>query len=236
MQSLASIMQLLQNTADPARIEGMKKFAIGNNNMLGVSMPQVRAIAKQVGKNNAMALALWDTQIHEAKILATLLAEPKLFTEANCDAWIHAFDAWDVCDQACSNLFTKLPFIEQKIMQYHSHSSEFVKRFAFAQIAYCAVHWKKKEDDYFLQFLPFIIQQSTDSRNFVRKAINWALRSIGKRSLYLNDFAIATCETLLESNNKTATWIANDTLKELTSTAKQDRLMLLQKRKNESRN
>jgi 3-methyladenine DNA glycosylase AlkD len=231
MFTLLSALSELHQFADPQRIIAMKKFAIGGENMLGISMPQVRAVGKKIGKNNELALQLWDTQIHEAKILASLLAEPNLFTIANTDNWIHDFDSWDVCDQCCSNLFIHLPFIEQKIYQYQSDTLEFVKRFAFAQIAYCAVHWKKKEDDYFLQFLPMIIAESTDKRNFVRKAINWALRSIGKRSLYLNDKAIATCEALLELNNGTANWIANDALKELISIAKQSRLIYLQNKK-----
>jgi 3-methyladenine DNA glycosylase AlkD len=231
MYNTKSIMALLQQNGNQHRIAQMKKFAIGNNNMLGVTMPAIRKMAKQIGTNHELAILLWRTKIHEAKILASMLADPKKFTEANIDEWIFDFDAWDICDQCCGNLFIHLPFIEDKIMQYAAHEQEFVKRFSFAMIAICAVHWKRKEDEYFLQFLPLIIQQSEDPRNFVRKAINWALRSIGKRSLYLNDAAIACCETLLVTQNKTAQWIAKDAIKELTSPAKQNRLMVLEKRK-----
>jgi 3-methyladenine DNA glycosylase AlkD len=231
MYSVKTVIDLLESKADEYRLVSMKRFAIGNNNMLGVSMPAIRLIARQIGKNNSLAILLWRTKIHEAKILASMLAEPKIFSEANADEWIFDFDSWDICDQCCGNLFVKLPYLEQKIFEYIAHDQEFVKRFSFAMIAVCAVHWKQKEDDYFLQFLPHIISQSTDSRNFVRKAVNWALRSIGKRSLALNDPAIACCETLLASTNKTANWIGADALKELTSSAKQDRLMVLESRK-----
>jgi 3-methyladenine DNA glycosylase AlkD len=222
---------LLIEHGDDNRIIQMKKFAIGNNNMLGVSMPDIRKIAKQIGPNHETAINLWRTNIHEAKILASMLADPNQFTEENIDEWIFDFDAWDVCDQCCSNLFIHLPFIENKVFQYATHKQEFVKRFSFAMIANFAVHWKKKEDGYFLQFFAIIILQSTDSRNFVRKAVNWALRTIGKRSMVLNDAAITCCETLLASENKNAKWIAMDALKELTSTTKQDRLIVLEKRK-----
>jgi 3-methyladenine DNA glycosylase AlkD len=231
MYNTKCIIELLQKNGDEKRVLQQQKFAIGNNNTLGVTMPAIRKIAKEIGTNHALAMSLWRTKIHEAKILATMLVDAKLFTEADADEWIFDFDSWDVCDQCCGNLFIKLSFIEQKIFQYAHHEFEFVKRFSYAMIAICAVHWKKREDNYFLQFLPLIIQESIDQRNFVRKAINWALRSIGKRSVLLNDHAIACAETLLEMQNKTAHWIANDAIKELTSIAKQERLMVLEKRK-----
>jgi 3-methyladenine DNA glycosylase AlkD len=224
MHTLQSALQLLNEYADENRIAAMQKFGIQSAKMLGVSMPNIRAIAKTIKRNHVLAIQLWDTQIHEARILATILADPKKMTEALVDAWIHDFDSWDVCDQCCSNLLKHVPFIHQKIQQYYTAESEFVKRFAFAMIAVAAVHWKKIDDQHFEQYYPMILSQATDKRNFVRKAVNWALRQMGKRSAGLHAQALECCDQLYALQNSTANWIATDAVKELESDAKRKRL------------
>jgi 3-methyladenine DNA glycosylase AlkD len=224
MHTLQTALAALHQVADPSRIAGMQRFGISSQQMLGVSMPAVRQIGKTIGRNHAIAIQLWHTQIHEARILATILADPKQMTEAVVDEWIHDFASWDVCDQCCGNLFKKVPFITDKIIQYHTAETEFVKRFAFAMIAVAAVHWKKTDDAFFLPYFPMIISQATDKRNFVRKAINWALRQMGKRSAFLHAHALDCCDQLLAMQNSTATWIATDAVKELESEAKRNRL------------
>jgi len=228
MYTTAKVIQELQQLATTDRQAKAKYFGVQVDSLLGVSMPDIRALAKKIGKQHQLALALWDTNIHECRILAGMLADEKLFTPKDADKWIHDFNAWDICDQCCCNLLYKLPFIKEKIKQYYNAPQEYVKRFAFAMIAVGAVHWKKVDNDFFEEFYPMIIEQSYDDRNFVKKAINWAVRQIGKRNLQLNDKAIALCEQLLVQNNKAATWIAKDALKELTSAEKQTRLMNLE--------
>jgi 3-methyladenine DNA glycosylase AlkD len=225
MYTTAQVIQELKNLGSADRLEKAKYFGVQADTMLGVSMPDIRALAKKIGIQHSLALALWDTNIHECRILASMLADAKLFTPQDADKWIHDFNAWDICDQCCCNLLYKLPYIKEKIKQYYNAPQEYVKRFAFAMMAVGAVHWKKVDNDFFEEFYPMINEQSYDDRNFVRKAINWAIRQIGKRNLQLNDKAIALCEQLLTQNNKAATWIAKDALKELTSAEKQTRLM-----------
>jgi 3-methyladenine DNA glycosylase AlkD len=225
MHHLQSAIQLLESIADENRIEGMKRFAISSPNMLGVSMPNIRKIANQIGQNHAVAIQLWHTQIHEARILATIIADPMQTTAKLMEEWIHDFATWDICDQCCCNLFKKLPELSnQKIHQYYNADAEFVKRFAFAMIAVAAVHWKKTDDIFFIPFFPMIISQATDNRNFVRKAINWALRQLGKRSAFLHAKALACCDELYLLHNSTANWIATDAVKELESDAVRKKL------------
>jgi 3-methyladenine DNA glycosylase AlkD len=209
------IIMQLQANASPHDVKMQAHFGIKGSNTMGVRMPQIRSIAKPYRKDNALALAMWETKVHEMRIMASLIAEPQIFTETTCDHWIHDFDSWDVCDQVCSNLFRYLPYIDKKIMQYKDAPQEYVKRFSFAQIAYNAVHYKKTEDDFFKQYFPVILAAATDDRNFVRKAVNWALRSIGKRNAYCKQMALDCCFDLYALENTTATWIAKDAEKEL---------------------
>jgi 3-methyladenine DNA glycosylase AlkD len=216
MQALVKkIIAQLQEHASHSDTKMQAHFGIVGANAMGVRLPQIRSIAKAYKKNNALALLLWDTNIHEARIMASLIAEPKIFTKQDCDKWIHGFDSWDVCDQVCSNLFRFLPYINDKIIQYQNAPEEYVKRFAFAQIAFNAVHHKKVPDDFFKQYFAIIIAAATDDRNFVRKAVNWALRSIGKRNNYCKQMALDCCFDLYALENKTAIWIAKDAEKEL---------------------
>jgi 3-methyladenine DNA glycosylase AlkD len=212
---LYQAIELLKAKADSNRIAGMARFAINGNNMMGVSMPDLRAIAKQIGKDHSLAVALWETGYHEARICATLIAEQLKCSPQLMDAWTNDFATWDLCDQACSNLFIKTNFAETKVLEYVQSDREFVKRTAFSLIAYMACHYKEHPDSFFAPYLQLIKDHATDDRNFVKKAVNWALRGIGKRNKRLCDAALICSYELLETNNKTAKWIAKDAIKEL---------------------
>ena len=202
----------------------MARFGINPENTYGVSIPNLRRIAKEAGKGHALAGKLWASGIHEAKILASMIDEPQLVTEEQMEVWVGAFDSWDVCDQVCMNLFDKVPLAWQKISDWSEREEEFVKRAAFTLIACLAWHDKKTTDEKFVGLLPVIVKGATDERNFVRKAVNWALRHIGKRNLNLNKAAIETAEEIRGIDSKAARWIAADAIRELTGEAVQKRL------------
>ncbi|MDO8524715.1 MAG: DNA alkylation repair protein [bacterium] len=218
------VVKKLKQKASAKNIEGMARFGISSKNTLGVSMPVLRLMAKEIGKDHKLALELWQTEIHEARILAGLIDVPELVTKKQMDIWAGGFDSWDVCDQACMNLFDKTLFAFAKAKEYSQKEKEFVKRTGFALMASLAVHDKKAKDSQFVEFFPFIVKASQDERNFVRKAVNWALRQIGKRNLTLNKQAIKVAKEIQALDNKTARWIANDALRELTIQAIQKRL------------
>lgn len=206
----------LQEHASPAYLAGMARFGIDSSKAIGVKLPIIRKMAKAIKKNHELALELWETDIHEALILATLIADPKHLTEKQMDHWTHHFYSWDVCDQACGNLFVYAPFVLDKIAEYTTSEQEFVKRAGFVLMAEFAVHQKKAVDGILIAFLPTIEREAWDDRNFVKKAANWALRQIGKRNTMLRKVAIDCAERILEQNTKAARWIAKDALKELT--------------------
>lgn len=218
------ILKHLHSRANPENVQGMARYGIRPANPLGISMPELRALAKQIGKNHELALQLWTSGIHEARILACLVDLPAAVTEAQMEDWVKDFDSWDVCDQCCGNLFDRTALAYQKAAEWSAREEEFVKRAGFALIAWLALHDKKAGDAPFLEFLPLIRRESVDPRNFVKKAVNWALRHIGKRNLRLNRAAIQTAREILEIEAKSAKWIAADTLKELTSEKVQERV------------
>lgn len=202
----------------------MARFGIQARQALGVSMPVLRGIAKTIRRNHALALELWDSGIHEARILASLVAEPDQMTRAQAQRWVSDIDSWDVCDQCCSNLFDKTPHAWSLPPEWCGHSGTFVRRAGFVMIAVLAVHDKKASDDRFEPFFSLIRKGALDERNFVKKAVNWALRQMGKRSLRLNRLAQREAHVLQDINTPTARWIAADALRELTSAAVQVRL------------
>ncbi len=215
MNDCEFILSELHALSDPVYRQKMLRFGIDNSKALGVSMPKVRNLAKQIRKSQALSLELWETGIHEARILASIIGEPKLVTEHQIDAWVDDFASWDVCDQACGNLFVKTPYFKSKVFEYSRAEKEFVKRAGFVLMAEAAVHLKKEPDETFLEFFPVIEREAWDNRNFVKKAINWALRQIGKRNALLYEQAIVTAENILAQQNKKANWIALDALREL---------------------
>lgn len=218
------ILKKLKSLSDPEAVAGMARFGINPKNTYGVSIPDLRRIAQETGKNHALAQELWNSGIHEARILAGMIAEPALMAEAQMEKWVRDFDSWDVCDQVCSNLFDKTGFAYQKAVEWSKRKEEFVKRAGFVLMACLAVHDKKAEDKKFERFLPIIKNGASDGRNFVKKAVNWALRQIGKRNLNLNKLAIKTARDIQKMGSKSAKWVASDALRELADKKVQKRL------------
>jgi len=224
MKMIDDILNQLRAFATPERRAGMARAGINNSAALGVRLPELHQLAKTVGKNHALALQLWDTGIHEARILASLIADPKQTTTEQMNAWAQTFFSWDVTDQCAINLFRKTPQAYEMVETWSHQEAEFVKRAGFALMATLAVHDKKAEDSTFSAFFPLIEEAASDSRNFVKKAVNWALRQIGKRNLQLNQQAVECAKRLQQQESRSAQWIAADALKELTSQTIQTRL------------
>ena len=205
-------------------LEGMKRYGINVENALVISIPKLRALAKRIGRDHEMALKLWDSGIREARILACLIDDPEAVTEAQMERWANTFESWDVCDQCCSNLFDKTRFSYSKALEWSGSKKEFVKRAGFVIMASLAVHDKGDTNSKFLTFLKVVEGASPDDRNLVKKAVNWAIRQIGKRNKTLNNAAIATAERMKNSDSKATRWIASDALRELNSPKVQGRL------------
>jgi 3-methyladenine DNA glycosylase AlkD len=211
------ILQKLKSLSNPENVKGMARYGINQKNNLGISIYQLRPLAKEIGTNHALALKLWDSQIHDAKLLACFIDDPKKITADQMDAWAEDFDSWDICDQACTSLFDLSPLAYEKVYQWADHEKEFIKRAAFSLIAGLAVHDKSATDQDFEHFLPILLKHSVDDRNYVKKSVNWALRNIGKRNLSLNKKAIETAKEIQKMNSKSARWIASDAIRELSS-------------------
>lgn len=196
---------------------GMKRYGINVDKAFGVNVPVMRKIAKRIGKNHELAIKLWDSGYHEARHIATMVADPNRITKTLINNWVKDFNSWDIVDGSCSNLIRKTEQAYNMIPKWAKSKKEFVRRTAFSLIAYLAVHDKKRSDEEFLQFFPLIKKYSTDERNFVKKAVNWSLRQIGKRSFFLRDQAIKLAEEIRMIDSKSAKWIASDALRELTN-------------------
>lgn len=209
------MLKKLKSHANPKNVEGMARFGINPNNTLGVSMPLLRKTAKEIGKDHKLAQELWESGIHEAKILAALIDDPKAVDGKQMENWVKDFDFWDVCDQTCMNLFDKTSFAYQKASKWAKEKKEFIRRAGFVLMATLSVHDKKAKDEEFIKFFPLIKKFSVDERNFVRKANNWALRQIGKRNIFLNKKAIKLAEEIQKIDSKSAKRIAKDTIREL---------------------
>jgi len=222
---LEQVLQRLKSLANPENAAGMARYGINTENALGISIHTLRPIAKEIGANHALAQQLWASGIHEACILASMIDNPKKVTQEQMEDWVKDFDSWDVCDQVCSNLFDRTDFAHSKAVEWSHREEEFVKRAGFALMAALSVHDKQAPDEAFERFLPLIRQQATDGRNYVRKAVNWALRNIGKRNVNLNKKAVAAAREIREMDSKTARWVASDALRELTSEKVQKRLV-----------
>ena len=210
--------------SNPESVAGMARFGINPENTYGISIPTLRGIAREAGRDRHLAQQLWASTVHEARILASMVDDPRAVTEEQMERWVGDFDSWDVCDQCCSNLFERTGFAYGKAVEWSSREEEFVKRAGFVLMARLAVSDKKASDERFLSFLPLILKESNDNRNFVKKAVNWALRQIGKRSSYLNQKAMETAEAIQAMDSKSARWIAADAIRELTSEAVRKRL------------
>jgi 3-methyladenine DNA glycosylase AlkD len=211
-EQIIADLKLLTNTQ---AIEGMARFGIRPAQALGVSIPTLRKMAKEIRRNHALALALWDSGIHEARILASMIDEPRVVSAQQMEEWVNDFDSWDVCDQVCGNLFDKTPYAYQKAVHWCQQEKEFVRRAGFVMMAELAVHDKQSPDEAFMQFFSLIQYYADDERNFVKKAVNWALRQIGKRSGRLRTLALQCASDIQRMDSKTARWVAKDALKEL---------------------
>jgi 3-methyladenine DNA glycosylase AlkD len=224
MASVKDVLDKLQSKARPEQLKGMAKYGMAVEQRLGVSVPDMRKLAKEIGRDHKLALDLWRTGTAEARIVAALVGEPDKLTEEQMEDWVKGINSWDVCDQVCMNLFEKNQLAWKKIVDWSKREEEFVKRTAFSLIACLAWHDKKTSDEKFIELLPVIIRESTDERNFVKKAVNWALRNIGKRNLNLNKAAINAAKEIQRLDSKAARWIASDAIRELESESIQSRL------------
>ena len=224
MASVKDVLDKLQSKAQPEQLKGMAKYGMTVERRLGVSVPDMRKLAKELGRDHKLALDLWRTGIAEPRIVAGMVGDPAKLTEEQMEEWVKGINSWDVCDQVCMNLFEKSQLAWKKIIDWSEREEEFVKRTAFSLIACLAWHDKKASDEKFIELLPIVMREATDERNFVKKAVNWALRNIGKRNLNLNEAAINTAKEIQRLDSKAARWIAADAIRELESEAIQSRL------------
>ena len=215
MTTARQIIRELRAHANPRHVAGMTRFGINPTGTLGISIPILRQLAKQIGRDHALARQLWATGLHEARILAGFIAEPAKLASRQMDAWARDFDSWDVCDQVCGNLFDKTPFAYRKAVAWSRRREEFVKRAAYVLMASLAVHDKDAGNKAFAKFFPHIVRGAADDRNFVKKAVNWALRQIGKRNRPLRRQAIGIARQIQRLDSRAARWIAADALREL---------------------
>lgn len=224
MKELNDIISQFEIHKSETNIAGMARFGINSSQAYGIKLPLLRDMCKPYKKNHELALALWETGIHEARLMALFIDDPKKLTEAQMESWLRDFDSWDITDQACMNLFGTSPLAYEKVEEWSKRTPEFEKRAAFALLAGLAVHDKKKPDSAFISLLPVIESAADDERNFVKKAVNWALRQIGKRNENLNIQAILCAGRIQQMPYKSARWIASDALRELKSEAVQQRI------------
>lgn len=217
MQEIEDIVAWLGENRSERNVVGLARFGIESSNAYGVPVPMLRKRAREYRGRQDIALELWRTGIHEARIMASMIADPAKTTAATMDEWVAEFDSWDVCDQCCLNLFGRLPLAGARIETYAADEREFVRRAAFALIAVLAVHGRDIPDGKFDAWMSLVEQYASDERNFVKKAVNWALRQIGKRNMTLNERALQTARRLAASNDKTARWIGSDAMRELSS-------------------
>jgi len=224
VDKVRAVIRQLNQMGDRSRLAGMERYGIATGAALGISIPELRALARSLGRDHELAAALWNSETHEARILASMVDDPELVTEAQMEAWVDDLDSWDVCDQVCANLFDRTRFAFPKAVEWSAREDEFVKRAGFALMACAAVHRKDVPDARFETFLPIIQAEATADRNYVKKAVSWALRQIGKRSPGLNERAIATARKIQRLDARAARWIAGDALRELEAPAVQERL------------
>lgn len=211
---VSQILQDLQQMGSELNRQGMARFGINTEKAFGISVTELRKYGKVYQKNHQLALELWKSGFHEARILAAIIDDPAQVTPEQMETWVKDFNSWDLCDQACTGLFDKTPFAKKQAKAWSTRKEEFEKRAGFALMAGLAWHSKTEPNKTFLDFLPLIKQQATDERNFVKKAVNWALRQIGKRNPSLLKAACQTAKEIEKMDSKSARWIAADALRE----------------------
>lgn len=214
---LSQVVKRLEALAEPEKILfKQNKFGIVANNSLGIYQKDLKLLAKEIGRNNLLALELYDTGIYEARLLCSRLYDPALITKTQMNKWTADFENWEICDSFCMGFYTQCPHAIEKAIQWSSSNKEFTKRAAFAIMAAYGFANKKASNGVFEQFFPIIEREACDERLYVKKAVNWALRSIGKRNIDLKEHSIAVAEQILKLDNKVSNWIAKDALRELT--------------------
>jgi 3-methyladenine DNA glycosylase AlkD len=218
------VLEELKSLGNEHDRKGMGRFGINVENAYGISIHKLRGMAKPMGTDHALALKLWKSGKHEARLLACLIDDPEKVTETQMERWARDFDSWDMVDICCGNLFDRTPFAYRKAFEWSGRDEEFVKRAGFVLMAALSVHDKQAKDSSFMRFLPIIRREAHDERNFIKKAVNWALRQIGKRNTALNKAAIKAALDIQKQGTKPARWIASDALRELKSPKVQARL------------
>ncbi len=229
--TFSSLMKALKSKSDKKHVSAMKRFGIRADRAIGVSIPALRGMAKSLTPNHSLAARLWDSGIHEARILASMVDEKDKITDAQLERWVSGFDSWDVCDQVCDNLISDTPFAYKKAFEWAKRKEEFVRRAGFTLMAMIGWFGKGRTDAEIEKFLPVIKKYSVDERNFVRKAVNWALRNIGKKSMKLNAKALKTAREIARINSKSARWIAADAIRELLNEKIRARIRVKEKMK-----
>jgi 3-methyladenine DNA glycosylase AlkD len=224
MERVNQILKRLESLGSRKNVEGMARYGIRSKKAFGVSAPKLRAMAKAIGRDHALAQRLWKTGVLDARALAALVDDPAKVTQQQMERWVRDFDNWAVCDTCCGRLFDKTPFAWKKAVEWSKRKEEYVKRAGYALMAWLAVHDKQADDNRFMKFLPHIKRGATDERNFVKKAVNWGLRQIGKRNLNLNGHAIRTAKEIDRIDSSAAKWVAGDALRELAGRAVPERL------------
>jgi len=219
LEKTEGLLWELQETANPANLAGMARYGINTQFALGISLPFLRNLAKRTGKHSELAGLLWQSGVHEARILAGLIANPCEFSQESMEQWVKDFNSWDLCDQVCNNLFAKTPYAAKKAIEWCRRPEEFVRRAGFVIIAALAVHNRQLSDQQFREFFPLLLEAANDERNYVKKAVNWSLRQMGKRNLSLHEAAISLAGQIRAIPSKAARWIAADALCELSREA-----------------
>lgn len=228
--TLIEIVGLLDKNRNESALPGMARYGINTQNAYGISMPMLRKFAKVIGTDHQAALDLYRTRIHEAKILAALVDDPSRVSQRQMEEWVKGFDSWDVTDQVSTILFDKTRYSWKKAIQWSSRLPEYVKRAGYSIMAGLAVHDTASPDRSFSDLYPIIITGAVDERNYVKKAVSWALRNIGKRSPGLNNSAIRVAKRLLRMGSKSARWIGSDALRELTSETAKERIKIAEQK------
>ncbi len=224
-----AILKQLKSLGTAKNLAGMARFGIATDKAFGVPHPALHAIAKQYRRDHALALELWESGYHEARLLAAFIGDPKQVTRAQMDAWVGDFHSWDICDTVTGHLFEPTPYAFDKAYQWTRSKREFVRRAGLAMMAWLAVHRKREPEETFVDFFPAIEAVADDERNFVKKASSWALRQLGKRSKFLNKHAVASAKRIEraaeQTGSRAARWVAADVLREITSEKTRARLV-----------
>lgn len=224
MVSSKQVLSELNALGNPKNVEGMHRFGISGRTMYGVTVTDMRKMAKRIGTDHNLADTLWETGVHEARILATMLEDPVKVTDEQIGRWVLDIDSWDLCDQLCGNLLLNIDFARKKIEEWISSEPEFVRRVGFVMIVGITINDKAASNDLFLHYLKVIENSVPDERNFVKKAVSWAIRQIGKRNMSLNTLAVETAQRLKKTGIKSNRWIASDVIRELTDLSVLDRI------------